>query len=151
MIIRNSLIPFGSFLAINLCGLIFVRRGYTFTPTDLNHERIHTRQQLELLFLPFFLLYILEWLFRLLQTFFTSSPQTLHPSPLTNNPSPLTNNPTPLTNNPTPFTLNQEPFTKNPFLRAYYRISFEREAYQHQTDLDYLSHRPLFAWFRYLR
>jgi hypothetical protein len=137
MIIRNSLIPFGSFLAINLCGLIFVRRGYTFTPTDLNHERIHTRQQLELLFLPFFLLYILEWLFRLLQTFFTSSPQTLHPSPLTNNPS--------------PFTLNQEPFTKNPFLRAYYRISFEREAYQHQTDLDYLSHRPLFAWFRYLR
>jgi len=137
MIIRNSLIPFGSFLAINLCGLIFVRRGYTFTPTDLNHERIHTRQQLELLFLPFFLLYILEWLFRLLQTFFTSSPQTLHPSPLTNNPS--------------PFTLNQEPFTKNRFLRAYYRISFEREAYQHQTDLDYLSHRPLFAWFRYLR
>ena len=137
MIIRNSLIPFGSFLAINLCGLIFVRRGYTFTPTDLNHERIHTRQQLELLFLPFFLLYILEWLFRLLQTFFTSSPQTLHPSPLTNNPS--------------PFTLNQEPFTKNPFLRAYYRISFEREAYQHQSDLDYLSHRPLFAWFRYLR
>lgn len=137
MIIRNSLIPFGSFLAINLCGLIFVRRGYTFTPTDLNHERIHTRQQLELLFLPFFLLYILEWLFRLLQTFFTSSPKTLHPSPFTNNPS--------------PFTLNQEPFTKNPFLRAYYRISFEREAYIHQSDPDYLLHRPLFAWFRYLR
>ena len=65
MIIRNRLIPFGSFLAINLCGLIFVRRGHAFTPTDLNHERIHTRQQLELLYLPFFLLYLLEWLFRL--------------------------------------------------------------------------------------
>lgn len=28
----------------------------------LNHERIHIRQQLELLFLPFFIVYIGEWL-----------------------------------------------------------------------------------------
>lgn len=139
MIIRNRLIPFGSFLAINLCGLIFVRSGHAFTPTDLNHERIHTRQQLELLFLPFFLLYLLEWLFRLLQI--------------------LLSKPLP---NPSPFTLrstsgrfdtskNPSPLIKSPFLRAYYRISFEREAYTHQSDPDYLRHRPLFAWFRYLR
>ena len=140
MIIRNRLIPFGSFLAINLCGLIFVRRGHAFTPTDLNHERIHTRQQLELLYLPFFLLYLLEWFFRLLQIL-------LKPKhfarPLVASKSRRTLN--------QPLTLNQEPFTKNPFLRAYYRISFEREAYIHQSDPDYLLHRPLFAWFRYLR
>ncbi len=31
--------------------------------------------------------------------------------------------------------------------RAYLRISFEREAYQHEHDLDYLSHRRLYAWW----
>ena len=35
--------------------------------------------------------------------------------------------------------------------RAYYRISFEREAYLHENDLNYLKHRPLFAWWKYLR
>lgn len=30
----------------------------------LNHERIHLRQQLELLVLPFYLIYIAEWLIR---------------------------------------------------------------------------------------
>jgi hypothetical protein len=33
----------------------------------LNHERIHIRQQLELLILPFFILYIAEWLILLLK------------------------------------------------------------------------------------
>lgn len=141
MIIRNRLIPFGSFLAINLCGLIFVRRGHAFTPTDLNHERIHTRQQLELLFLPFFLLYLLEWLFRLLQIL-------LKPKPFA---QPLVASKPRRTINPEPLTINPEPLTNSPFFRAYYRISFEREAYIHQSDPDYLLHRPLFAWFRYLR
>lgn len=30
--------------------------------TLLNHERIHVRQQLELLILPFFIIYIVEWI-----------------------------------------------------------------------------------------
>lgn len=35
--------------------------------TLLNHERIHVRQQLELLILPFFIIYIAEWLVLLLK------------------------------------------------------------------------------------
>lgn len=31
----------------------------------LNHELIHTAQMQELLYLPFYLLYVLEWLIRL--------------------------------------------------------------------------------------
>ncbi len=34
--------------------------------------------------------------------------------------------------------------------RAYYRISFEREAYFHMHDLDYLKHRRHYAWWKYL-
>ena len=34
---------------------------------------------------------------------------------------------------------------------AYKNISFEREAYAHQHQLDYLFYRNPFAWFRYIR
>ena len=122
MIIRNRFLPFGSFLAINLCGLIFVRRGRSFTPTDLNHERIHSRQQRELLYLPFFLFYLLEYLFRLLQTFLPDKNQEASP-------------------------LNHASSSR--FLRAYFRVSFEREAYTCQSDPDYLSRRHPFAWRHY--
>ena len=33
----------------------------------INHEKIHLRQQLELLVIPFFIWYVLEYLFRLIQ------------------------------------------------------------------------------------
>jgi len=35
-------------------------------------------------------------------------------------------------------------------LKAYYHISFEREAYTHQFDYNYRHHRRLFAWFRFM-
>lgn len=62
-IVHNRWIPFKGFLAINLFGVIFVRRGASLNKVELNHERIHTRQQLELLLLPFFVWYLAEWLF----------------------------------------------------------------------------------------
>ena len=34
---------------------------------------------------------------------------------------------------------------------AYRNISFEREAYAHQGDLDYRHHRPFWAWRKCLR
>lgn len=36
-------------------------------PVLMNHERIHIRQQLELLIIPFFIWYFLEYLIRLLR------------------------------------------------------------------------------------
>ena len=34
---------------------------------------------------------------------------------------------------------------------AYFRISFEREAYRHEGDMDYLKHRKHYAWWKYMR
>jgi hypothetical protein len=34
--------------------------------------------------------------------------------------------------------------------KAYFNISFEREAYQNESDLTYLNKRKLFAWTRLL-
>lgn len=40
-IIYNNLIPFKGYKAINLFGLVFVRKGAKFTEVDYNHEHIH--------------------------------------------------------------------------------------------------------------
>ena len=52
---------------MNLFGLLLARDKSLIDRFVLNHESIHTKQQKELLFIPFYILYILEWLFRLLQ------------------------------------------------------------------------------------
>ncbi|WP_228236132.1 hypothetical protein [Allomuricauda sp. M10] len=72
----------------------------------INHERIHLRQQRELLILPFYILYISEWLLRTL--------------------------------------LYLDSY------RAYQNISFEREAYAHEKDMQYLEKRKTFGFLRYL-
>lgn len=40
---------------------------------------------------------------------------------------------------------------KRSFMKAYYAISHEREAYANERDLDYNKHRRRFAWFKYMR
>lgn len=64
-VIRNRLIPFKGFKAINLFGVVFVRRECAITATDLNHEAIHTAQMREMLYVMFYLAYIVEWLWHL--------------------------------------------------------------------------------------
>lgn len=68
--IRNKLIPFKGFKAVNLFGVIFVREE--FFPLDAveeRHEMIHTRQMREMLYAGFYVWYLAEWLIRLLLCF----------------------------------------------------------------------------------
>ena len=52
--------PFGGdYLAINLFGFIFTLRD--LDRVELNHELIHSEQQRELLYIPFFIWYGIEW------------------------------------------------------------------------------------------
>lgn len=72
----------------------------------INHEKIHLRQQIEMLIIFFYLWYVIEyyyWLFKL----------------------------------------------KNPY-HAYLRISFEREAYANERDLNYLNKRKFWSFRKYL-
>ena len=64
-IIYNYLIPFSGFKAINLFGILFARKGANINERTLNHERIHSEQMRELLFVPFYLLYIIEFIIRI--------------------------------------------------------------------------------------
>lgn len=105
LIITNSLLPFGrDYYAINLFGVIFVKRQRGLTPSQRNHEYIHTLQMRELGYIFFYIAYLAEWLVRLA------------------------------------IYRNQS--------RAYSSISFEREAYTHQSDLSYTSRRRHFAQWR---
>lgn len=65
-VIYNRLIPFGrNFLAINLFGVVFAK-GHC-DATTIRHESIHTTQMRELLYLPFYIWYAVEWVARCIQ------------------------------------------------------------------------------------
>lgn len=64
-VVRSRLLPPPAFAALNLCGLIVARHGTPLSPQLLNHERIHTAQMRETLYVGFYLWYACEWLLRL--------------------------------------------------------------------------------------
>lgn len=102
-IIRNKHIPFKGFRAINLFGVLFVRRSAIINDRTIRHEAIHTAQMKEMLYVGFYIWYVIEWLIRL--------------------------------------------FMKG---NAYRRISFEREAYNHENEIDYVQFRSKYRWVKYL-
>lgn len=65
IIIRNNIIPVKGFRAINLMGILFVRKDAIINDVVLNHERIHTAQMKEMFYVFFYLWYVAEWVIRL--------------------------------------------------------------------------------------
>lgn len=107
VVVAKYLIPKG-YLAMTVFPFVILRDESDKTNSVLlNHEHIHLRQQAEMLVVPFFIWYLIEYLIRLL------------------------------------ITRNHD--------RAYRNISFEREAYAHEADLDYISRRKLFRFLRYFK
>ena len=82
--------------------IIFRDKQLKLDKRIMNHERIHIRQQVELLVLPFYVLYLLELAIGLIRF-------------------------------------------RNKYT-AYMNISFEREAYKNDSDLNYLKNRNWWAW-----
>lgn len=64
-IVRNNIIPFRGFKAINLFGFLFVRGDAVIDEETINHEEIHTAQMKELRYVFFYLWYFVEWIIRL--------------------------------------------------------------------------------------
>lgn len=67
------------------------------TPELINHEKIHLKQQLELLIIPFYIWYFIEY-----------------------------------------------------YTKGYKNVSFEKEAYQNESDFNYLKKRKLFNFRKYI-
>ncbi len=84
--------------------ILFKKKNLSVSPTLINHERIHLQQQLELLILPFYTWYILEYCYYRLKG--------------------------------------------NKHQEAYRAISFEKEAYENENDMNYLKTRKLWTYLR---
>lgn len=65
VVIRCRLIP--EQFCVNLFGTLWCRKSFPLDKFMVNHEHIHTAQMRELLFVGFYLIYLLEWLLRLIQ------------------------------------------------------------------------------------
>ena len=66
-IVRNNIIPFKGYKAVNLFGILFVRGDAVMASVDINHESIHTAQMKEMLYVFFYLWYVIEWLVRIVR------------------------------------------------------------------------------------
>jgi hypothetical protein len=66
IIIRTKYLPPSrNYSAINLFGVFFVHPDVKVDKRLINHESIHTAQMRELLYLPFYIIYLIEWFIRL--------------------------------------------------------------------------------------
>lgn len=105
-VVVNKYVLAKRFDGIVLWPFIFIKRGeLRRNPVFMNHERIHLRQQLELLVLPFFVIYFLEYVLGLLKY-------------------------------------------RSAYM-AYRNISFEREAYDKEKELQYLRKRRFWGFIEY--
>ncbi|MEX0362770.1 MAG: hypothetical protein AB3N10_17475 [Allomuricauda sp.] len=96
-----------NYVGLSLWPFIILKEGALRKDDVLiNHERIHLKQQRELLIIPFYILYISEWLLR------------------------------------TVLYLDS--------YRAYQNISFEREAYANENDMEYIFQRKPYSFVNYL-
>lgn len=96
-----------NFLGISLWPFIILKRKeLKLNKVFINHEKIHLRQQIEMLVIPFYIWYVVEYIIRLVRY------------------------------------RNRK--------HAYRNISFEREAYSNEKDLDYLKKRSFWRFLFYI-
>ena len=121
-IIRNSIIPFPGYKCINLFGILFVKNNAKIDDVTINHESIHSRQFVELMVLFAVATVFIRWWLPVFA----------------------------------PFAFYVW-YIVEWLIRllkkgnAYRNISFEREAYTNENDVEYLSNRKHFAFMNYLK
>lgn len=126
--IKNNLIPFKGYKAINLFGLIFTRAE--LTEKEKNHESIHTKQMLECAILGFYLIGALIIFFNISYWWLLTSLLTFY------------------------VFYGLEYIIVRLFHKkqndAYHDVSFEEEAYVNDDNLEYNKVRIPFNWVKYL-
>ncbi len=107
IVVVNKFFLAKGFKGVSLWPFVVIRdKGMIKDTVFLNHERIHLKQQQEMLVIPFYLWYTGEFLIRYL-------------------------------------------LYRNAY-KAYYNISFEREAYRNEFNMDYCSQRKFWSFTKYL-
>lgn len=106
IVVSKYLVP-KRYLGLAIFPFLFLKqKGLCSDAVLLNHERIHLKQQLELLIIPFYIIYLIEFFVRLVW------------------------------------------YKK--WNLAYNSISFEREAYANESNLQYLKQRRFWHFLKYI-
>ena len=64
MIILKLFSKTSNIIAMTIAPFIIIRKGDVLKENTLRHEKIHVRQQLEMLIIFFYLWYVVEWILR---------------------------------------------------------------------------------------
>ena len=105
IIISKHIVPKG-YIGLTIFPFVFLKyKALKTNAVLINHEKIHLRQQIELLIIPFFIIYGIEFLVRLIQY--------------------------------------------KTWKLAYRNISFEREAYENELNLEVLKTRRFWNFIYY--
>lgn len=123
-IIRNNIIPFPGYKCINLFGVLFARDNARIDDVTINHESIHSRQFVELMILFAVATIFIRWWLPLLSSLFFYVWYVVE------------------------YLIHLIRFKSTHI--AYRRISFEREAYTNQGDVNYLPKRTWFSFLNYI-
>ena len=130
-IVYNNLIPFKGYIALTIWPLIFARKSSKpLKEHEENHEKIHLRQQLEVLILSAVIIAALIlifgwswwWLLISLGVYYAGYG----------------------------IDYGIRYFAYGSQKEAYRNIATEQEAYLNEQDMTYLKHRKPFAWVKYI-
>lgn len=129
MIIRNKIIPFGNYIAINLFGMVFTK--VELDEIDINHENIHSKQTLEVSIVSTFIILCLIGIFNISAWWLLLAIPSYYIIYCIE------------------YLCIRLLHTKQSC--AYHDISFEEEAHNNDSNLDYLKSRKYFSWVKYLK
>lgn len=129
IVIKNKIIPFGSYDIINLFGILFTKSD--IDKIEYNHENIHTEQIKDCSLIGILLFVILKLMFDISGLWLLATPATFY------------------------ILYSLEYVCIRLFHKkqgdAYHDVSFEEEAYNNEGDLEYNKHREPFNWIKYVK
>lgn len=133
IVIKNKYIPLGNYVLMNVFGIILFSKGDYLNPINLNHEKIHSRQILEcaivasLIVLAFVLIFNIScwWFIASLSSFYIWYGLEYLIIRIFGN--------------------------KDTQSDRYHEVSFEEEAHNNDTNLNYLKTRKPFNWIKYIK
>jgi hypothetical protein len=116
-IVENKILPFGHYTAMTLGKFIFTKDASKITEKVQRHEAIHYCQQAELAYIIFFIMYFLSFVTQFIRCAFIKNLGRV------------------------------ENGNNSLWSRSYRTVLFEREAYLHEDEPEYLENRIPYCWF----
>lgn len=133
IVFKNKFIPFGDYTLMNIYGILLFSKLDSIPDVQLNHEKIHSRQILECAIVTSLILLIFILLFNISCWWFIASASTFYIW------------------YGLEYLIIRIFGKKDSQVDRYYEVSFEEEAYNNDSNLDYLNNRKLFSWTKYIK